>query len=118
MEKAANQLVEETQEAHDEAINCSLELLHDKLEYFNVKADFFENTQRDNQQSGTGRYGIIEGGTGVDWKIFRKSRSEEESCQYLKKFEKSTESEEAQKKWWNLHQNKWILQLPLQDKTG
>ena len=43
MEKAANQSIEETQEAHDEGINCSFELLRDKLEYLNVKADFFEN---------------------------------------------------------------------------
>ena len=43
MEKAANQLVEETQEAHDEVTNFSLEHLRDKLEYFDVKADFFEN---------------------------------------------------------------------------
>ena len=43
MEKAANQLIEETQEAQDVVPIISLELLRDKLEYFNVKADFFEN---------------------------------------------------------------------------
>ena len=43
MEDQANKLVEETQEAHDEVPNFSLEHLPSKLEYFNVKADFFEN---------------------------------------------------------------------------
>ena len=43
MEKPANQLIEETQEAQDEVPNFSLQLLQDKLEYFDVKADFFEN---------------------------------------------------------------------------
>ena len=43
MEKAAYQSIEETQEAQDEVPNCSLELLQDKLEYFDEKADFFEN---------------------------------------------------------------------------
>ena len=38
-----NQTIKETQEAHDEVPNFSLELLRDKFEYFNVKADFFEN---------------------------------------------------------------------------
>ena len=43
MEKPANLFIEETQEAHNEVPIFSLELLRDKLEYFNVKADFFEN---------------------------------------------------------------------------
>ena len=43
MEKAANQIIEETQEAHAKVPIFSLELLQDKLEYINVKADFFEN---------------------------------------------------------------------------
>ena len=43
MEDQANKLVEETKEAHDEVANFSFEHLRDKLEYFNVKADFFEN---------------------------------------------------------------------------
>ena len=43
MEKPANQLIEETQETHDEVPIFSLELLRDKLEYFDVKANFFEN---------------------------------------------------------------------------
>ena len=43
MEKAANQLIEGTQRAQDEVPNISLELLRDKLEYFDVKAVFFEN---------------------------------------------------------------------------
>ena len=44
MEKPANQLVEEgAQEAHNEAPNFNLELLQDKFEYLNVKANFFEN---------------------------------------------------------------------------
>ena len=43
MEKASNQLIGETHEAHDEVPNISLELLRDKTEYLGVKADFFEN---------------------------------------------------------------------------
>ena len=43
MEKPASQLVEKTQEAQDEVPNLSFELLRDKLEYFNVKGEFFEN---------------------------------------------------------------------------
>ena len=43
MEKPANQFIEETQEAHHEVPNFSLDLLVDKLEYLNVKANFFEN---------------------------------------------------------------------------
>ena len=43
MEGQANKLVEETQETQDEVPIFSLEHLRDKLEYFNVKADFFEN---------------------------------------------------------------------------
>ena len=43
MEKPANQLNEDTQIAQDEVPIISLELLQNKLEYFNVKADFFEN---------------------------------------------------------------------------
>ena len=43
MEKPENQIIVETQEAHAEVPNFSLELLQDKLEYINVKADFFEN---------------------------------------------------------------------------
>ena len=44
MEKAANKLVEGAQEDHDKVReNFSLEFLQDKLEYFNVKGDFFEN---------------------------------------------------------------------------
>ena len=43
MEEAANQLFKKTQEAQDEVSNFSLEHLRDKLEYFNVIADFFEN---------------------------------------------------------------------------
>ena len=43
MEKATNQLFEETQEAHNKAPNFSFEHLRYKLEYFNVKAIFFEN---------------------------------------------------------------------------
>ena len=42
MEETANQLVEENQEAHDAVSNFSVELLQDKLKYFNVKGDFFE----------------------------------------------------------------------------
>ena len=41
--ESENQTFEETQEAHDEVANFSLELLQDKLEYLTVKADFFEN---------------------------------------------------------------------------
>ena len=43
MEKPANKLFEGTQKAHDEVPNFSLELLRDKLEYFDVKANFYEN---------------------------------------------------------------------------
>ena len=43
MEKAAYKLIEGTQEAQDEVPIFSLELLRDKLEYLNVKADFFQN---------------------------------------------------------------------------
>ena len=43
MEKPASQLVERTQEAHNKDSIFSLELLRDKFEYLNVKADFFEN---------------------------------------------------------------------------
>ena len=43
MDKAENKLVEGAQEAHDKVPNFSLELLQNKLEYINVKADFFEN---------------------------------------------------------------------------
>ena len=41
--EAAIQLIEGTQEAQDEVPNFSLEHLRDKLEYFDVMADFFEN---------------------------------------------------------------------------
>ena len=37
------QLIEETQEARDDVTDFSLELLRDKIEYLDVKADFFEN---------------------------------------------------------------------------
>ena len=37
MEQPANQLIEKTQEAQDKVLH-----LRDKLEYFNVKGDFFE----------------------------------------------------------------------------
>ena len=43
MEEATNKLIEKTQETQNEVPIFSLELLGDKLEYFNVKADFFEN---------------------------------------------------------------------------
>ena len=43
MEEPANKLVEGTQEAHSEVPNFSFEFLRDKLEYFDIKADFFEN---------------------------------------------------------------------------
>ena len=43
MKEPANQLIERTQEAQDEVRNSSLEFLRDKLDYFNIKADFFEN---------------------------------------------------------------------------
>ena len=43
MEKAANQLIDKAQDAQDEVPIFSLELLRDKLEYFDVKANFFEN---------------------------------------------------------------------------
>ena len=43
MEEATNQLFEKTQEAQDEVLNFSFEHLRDKLEYFTVKANFFEN---------------------------------------------------------------------------
>ena len=43
MEQPANQLIEEAQEAQDEVPIFSSELLRDKLEYFNVKANFFKN---------------------------------------------------------------------------
>ena len=43
MEGRANQLIEETQEAHGNVPSFSLELLREKLEYLDVKADFFEN---------------------------------------------------------------------------
>ena len=43
MEKPANLLIEETQKAHHEVPNFSLEHLQDKLEYLNVKSHFFEN---------------------------------------------------------------------------
>ena len=43
MEEAPNKLIEKTQEAHDEVPIFSLEHLRDKIEYFNVKANFFEN---------------------------------------------------------------------------
>ena len=43
MEDQAYKLVEETQGAQDEVSIISLELLQYKLEYLNVKADFFED---------------------------------------------------------------------------
>ena len=43
MEQPANQLIEGTQVAQDEVSNISLEVLRDKLEYFDVKGNFFEN---------------------------------------------------------------------------
>ena len=43
MEEPANHLIEETQDTLHEVSNFSLEHLRDKLEYLNVKADFFEN---------------------------------------------------------------------------
>ena len=43
MEDQANKLVRETKATNDEVPNFSLEHLQNKLEYFNVKADFFEN---------------------------------------------------------------------------
>ena len=42
MEKE-NKLIEETQKAHDDVTSFSLELLQDKNEYLDVKANFFEN---------------------------------------------------------------------------
>ena len=43
MENPENKLIEESHEAQDEVPNFSLEILRDKLEYYNVKANFFEN---------------------------------------------------------------------------
>ena len=43
MEKPTNQLIERSQETQNKVPIFSLKLLRDKLEYFNVKADFFEN---------------------------------------------------------------------------
>ena len=43
MEESVSQLIDETQEAQDEVPNFTLEHLRNKLEYFNVKANFFEN---------------------------------------------------------------------------
>ena len=43
MEETINQFIEETWEAHPEVLNLSLELLLDKLDDLNVKADFMEN---------------------------------------------------------------------------
>ena len=43
MEVRANQLIEKTQKALGDVPSFSLELLREKLEYLDVKADFFEN---------------------------------------------------------------------------
>ena len=43
MEDTINQFIEETWEAHTEVLNLSLELLLDKLDDLDVKADFNEN---------------------------------------------------------------------------
>ena len=44
MEEPTNQLVEKTQEAHNEVPNSSLALLRDNLEFFGVRANFYNET--------------------------------------------------------------------------
>ena len=43
MEETTNLLIEKSQEVQDDVTDFSLELLRDKIEYLDVKADFFEN---------------------------------------------------------------------------